>query len=62
MKCPNAMSATKELDRHIQDLEDTWDYTREELNDIRDKMIDFANTVSCNENMRKEIAKIEKIY
>lgn len=56
------MSATKELDRHIQDLEDTWDYTREELNDIRDKMIDFANTVSCNENMRKEIAKIEKIY
>lgn len=56
------MSATKELDRHIQDLEDTWDYTREELNDIRDKMIDFANTVSYNENMRKEIAKIEKIY
>jgi hypothetical protein len=56
------MSATKELDRHIQDLEDTWDYTREELNDIRDKMIDFANTVSSNEKMREEVAKIEKIY
>lgn len=56
------MSATNELDRHLQDLEDTWDYSHEELDDIRDKMIEFANTVSYNENMRKEIANIEKIY
>lgn len=56
------MSATKILEQHIQDLEDTWGYTREELNDIKDKMIDFASVVSSDENMRGEIAKIEKMY
>jgi hypothetical protein len=56
------MSATKILEQHIQELEDTWAYTREELSDIRGKMIDFANTVSADENMREEIAKIEKMY
>lgn len=61
-KCPNEMSATKVLDQHIQDLEDTWDYTREELNDIRDRMIDFANAVASDEKMREEVAKIEKFY
>ena len=61
-KCPNAMSATKVLDQHIQDLEDTWDYTTEELNDIRDRMIDFANAVASDEKMREEVAKIEKFY
>ena len=56
------MSATKVLDQHIQDLEDTWDYTTEELNDIRDRMIEFANAIASDEKMREEVAKIEKFY
>lgn len=56
------MSATKVLDQHIQYLENTWDYTSEELSDIRDIMIDFANTVASDEKMREEVAKIEKFY
>lgn len=61
-KCPSAMSVTKVLDQHIQYLENTWDYTSEELSDIRDIMIDFANTVASDEKMREEVAKIEKFY
>jgi hypothetical protein len=56
------MCATKILEQHLQDLEDTWAYTREELADIREKFIDFAHTVASDENMREEIANIKKMY
>ena len=58
MKCLNAMSATKLLNSALQDLEDTWGYTREELNDIQDKLLVFASAVAADAVLTQEVHKL----
>ena len=54
------MSATKLLNELIEELESTWDYTSEEVNDIREKLLVFAKAVSESPDMSEEIQRITK--
>lgn len=54
------MSATKLLNELSEELESTWDYTSEEINDIREKLLVFAKAVSESPAMTEEIQKITK--
>lgn len=52
------MSVIKLLNSALQDLEDTWGYTREELNDIQDKLLVFASAISANPTLTQEVHKL----
>lgn len=52
------MSATKLLNSALQDLEDTWGYTREELNDIQDKLLVFASAIAADATLTQEVHKL----
>lgn len=54
------MSATKLLNELTEELESAWDYTSEEINDIREKLLLFAKAVSESPDMTEEIQKIAK--
>lgn len=54
------MSATKLLNALTEELEDTWGYTVEEINDIQEKILVFAKAVSESPTMTEELHKITK--
>jgi hypothetical protein len=61
-KCPSAMSATNNLLTEItEELESTWGYTREELDDIREKLVLFAKTVAEDATMTQEVKSLANL-
>jgi hypothetical protein len=56
------MSATNNLLTEItEELESTWGYTREELDDIREKLVLFAKTVAEDATMTQEVKSLAKL-
>lgn len=43
------------VDKYLNSLEKTWDYTQEELNDIKEKMISYASDATMDSEVRREI-------
>ena len=54
------MSATKLLNELTEELESTWDYSSEEINDIREKLLLFAKAVSEDADMAQEVKELVK--
>lgn len=54
------MSATKLLNELTEELESTWDYSSEEINDIREKLLLFAKAVSEDAEMAQEVKELVK--
>jgi len=49
-----------ELEKTLKELENTWDYTQEELNDISEKMRGFAWACLMDSEVREELEKLEE--
>lgn len=54
------MSATKLINELTEELESTWDYSSEEINDIREKLLLFAKAVSEDAEMAQEVKELVK--
>lgn len=46
------------IEKHLSELADTWDFTVEEVNHIREKMAEYAIQVIFDVNIRKEASEI----
>jgi len=50
------------IQHYLEDLKSTWDFTQEELNDIRDKMANYALAALMDSKVREEAFEICKEY
>lgn len=43
------------IDSLLKDLQESWDYTTEELTDIKSKMLEYAGAAVMDSSVRKEV-------
>ncbi|MDO8610979.1 MAG: hypothetical protein Q7R95_10650 [bacterium] len=48
------------IDEYLNELKETWDYSTEELNDIKEKMICYAEDAMCYPSIKEEVEKLVK--
>ena len=49
------------IQKLLDELQETWDYTTEELNDIRDKMVEYAFYATIDSSVSEEVMYLTEI-